>query len=218
MSSRQRLKLTQAVIVEGKYDQIRLHSILDALIIPTDGFRIYKNTEQLELIRRLAKTVGIVLLTDSDAAGFQIRNYIAGAIQEGTVYHVYAPDVFGKESRKPRPSKEGKLGVEGLDGAVLLRAFERAGIPSVSGNASPANSGITGLDLYLLGLSGTAGSAILRRRLLELLGLPARLSTSAMLAVLNRTVTLELLQETVDALRRTELSEVPEQGEELEDT
>ncbi|MGN1223666.1 MAG: toprim domain-containing protein, partial [Ruminococcus sp.] len=122
------IHIKQAIVVEGKYDKVKLSSILDAVILVTNGFQIYKNPEQLELIRYYARTTGVILLTDADRAGFQIRNYLKGAIQEGMVYHVYTPDIYGKERRKEKPSAEGKLGVEGIRKDLLLAAFEKAGV------------------------------------------------------------------------------------------
>ena len=122
------IHIKQAIVVEGKYDKIKLSSIVDAVILVTNGFQIYKNPEQLDLIRYYARTTGVILMTDADRAGFQIRNYLKGAIQQGTVYQVYTPDVYGKEHRKEKPSAEGKLGVEGIRKELLLAALERAGV------------------------------------------------------------------------------------------
>ena len=112
------IHIKQAIVVEGKYDKIKLSSIVDAVILVTNGFQIYKNPEQLDLIRYYARTTGVILMTDADRAGFQIRNYLKGAIQQGTVYQVYTPDVYGKEHRKEKPSAEGKLGVEGISSEI----------------------------------------------------------------------------------------------------
>ena len=124
------IKVKQAVIVEGKYDKIKLSSIIDGLIITTDGFSIFKDKEKTALIRRLAENQGIIILTDSDSAGFKIRNYIRGCTQKGKITNIYIPDIFGKEKRKAVPSKEGKLGVEGVSTDILKDAFEKAGIVS----------------------------------------------------------------------------------------
>ena len=122
------LRVKQAVIVEGKYDKIKLSSVIDGVIIPTNGFNVFKNRETLELIRYFAETSGIIILTDSDAAGFKIRSFLKGAVGKGEILNVYVPDIFGKEKRKTVPSKEGKLGVEGMEKAVLLEAFRKAGV------------------------------------------------------------------------------------------
>ena len=124
----EKLKLSQAVIVEGKYDKIKLSGIIDAFIIETNGFGIFKDKEKLAFIKKLANEKGIVVLTDSDHAGFMIRNYISSGIPKDRIINVYIPDVYGKEKRKAKPSKEGKIGVEGMSREVLLNAFERAGV------------------------------------------------------------------------------------------
>jgi len=184
----EKIALAQAVIVEGKYDKIRLSPLLDALILTTDGFRVFRDKEMCALIRRLAHCCGIVLLTDSDGAGFQIRNYLTKIARGGEITHVYIPDVPGKERRKPQPGKEGKLGVEGIDPALLREAFARAGL---LGHVPKEGPGITRQDLYDLGLTGGADSRALRYALLARLNLPARLSTGALLPVLNQVITRE---------------------------
>jgi len=184
----EKITLAQAVIVEGKYDKIRLSPLLDALILTTDGFRVFRDKEMCALIRRLAHSCGIILLTDSDGAGFQIRNYLTKIARGGEITHVYIPDVPGKERRKPQPGKEGKLGVEGIDPALLREAFARAGL---LGHVPKEGPGITRQDLYDWGLTGGADSRALRYALLARLGLPARLSTGALLPVLNQVITRE---------------------------
>lgn len=176
------IKISEAIIVEGKYDKIKLSSIVDAVIIITNGFGIFKDTEKLELIRYYAKKTGIVILTDSDAAGRRIRGYIRGAVKEGKVTNVYIPDIFGKEKRKVKPSAEGKLGVEGVDVGTIIAAFEKSGIMASEGGAT---SDITKLTLYELGLSGGANSRELRERLQVSLGLPRQLSAGALVEVLR---------------------------------
>ncbi|MBR4362253.1 MAG: DUF4093 domain-containing protein [Ruminococcus sp.] len=192
------IKINEAIIVEGKYDKIKLCSIVDAVIIVTGGFGIFKDAEKLELIRYYAEKTGVIILTDSDSAGRRIRGYIKGAIKNGTVRNVYIPDVFGKEKRKVKPSAEGKLGVEGIDGATLLAAFEKAGITAAERSAPPD---ITKLTLYELGLSGGSNSSELRRRLQKSLGLPSLLSASALTEVLNTMMTAAELEEKVAMLR-----------------
>ena len=175
------IKISEAIIVEGKYDKIKLSSIVDAVIIVTNGFGIFKDPEKLGLIRYYAKKTGIIILTDSDAAGRKIRGYIKGAVGEGRITNVYIPDVFGKEKRKTKPSAEGKLGVEGIDSRTLLDAFEKSGIRA---SESVQPSDITKLTLYELGLSGRKNSRELRERLQESLGLPHQLSAAALVEVL----------------------------------
>lgn len=178
----------QPIIVEGKYDRIKLGSVVDALIITTDGFGIYKDKEKMALIRAFAEKDGIIILTDSDGAGFQIRNHIKSCIKNGKIYNVYIPDIFGKERRKEKPSKEGKLGVEGIDVAVLEETFKKAGLFS---EEKYSVEWISRADLLSDGLMGGQGSAQLRKKLFEALKLPEHLSTSGLLEVLNRLYTRE---------------------------
>jgi ribonuclease M5 len=182
----EKLKLRQAVIVEGKYDKIKLEGLIDGVILTTDGFRIFKDKAMQALIRSLAKTCGIVLLTDSDAAGFKIRAKLAGIVPTGEVINVYVPDILGKERRKPRRSAEGKLGVEGMAPEALREAFERAG---VTAETQSRREHITRIDLYEDGLFGGENSAEKRRALFSRLGLPSRLSASAALPLLNQILT-----------------------------
>jgi len=199
---KQRIAFSQAVIVEGKYDKIRLEAVVDALILPTDGFRIFKDPDMRALIRRLAHGAGVVILTDSDAAGFKIRKYVGDIARGGKVTQVYIPDVFGKEKRKPRPGKEGKLGVEGIDGDTLRQALRRAGL---LGDDEPARKDpLTRQDLYEAGLTGSENSQAQRRRLLKRLELPVRLSSSAMLPVLGALVTRGEFLALVEELRAQE--------------
>ncbi|MDO4156418.1 MAG: DUF4093 domain-containing protein [Oscillospiraceae bacterium] len=193
------IHIKQAIVVEGKYDKVKLSSILDAVILVTNGFQIYKNSEQLDLIRYYARTTGVILLTDADRAGFQIRNYLKGAIQDGEVYHVYTPDIYGKEHRKEKPSAEGKLGVEGIRKDLLLAAFEKAGVLTEEKTPKSPEEQITVYDLYEAGLSGSADSSERRRALQKKLSLPARMSTASLLEVLNTMYTkktfLEMMTE-----------------------
>jgi ribonuclease M5 len=189
------LKISQAIIVEGKYDKIKLSSIVDAVIIQTNGFGIFKDKEKLALIKFYAETTGIIILTDSDSAGFKIRNHIKGAVKSGSITNVYIPDVMGKEKRKEKPSAEGKLGVEGIDKQLILNAFKKAGI---SADESPEREKLTKLDLYELGLSGGKNSAALRKKLLEYLGLPSLLTSNALLEVLSNLHTRQELEDIME--------------------
>ena len=184
------IHVNEAVIVEGKYDKIKLSRLIDGLILETNGFRIFKDKEQMALLRRLAQQRGLLVLTDSDSAGFLIRNYLSGSISPEKIRHVYIPDIFGKEKRKEKPSKEGKLGVEGVPDAVLLEALKRAGV-SAQTSELPAGRKITKNDLYFLGLSGGKNSAEKRRRLLCRLGLPEHLSASSLPEILNSLMTYD---------------------------
>ena len=182
------IKLKQAVIVEGKYDKAKLSSLVDATIVTTDGFDVFRDREKLAYIRALAEKNGVIILTDSDAAGFRIRAHIAGAVDPEKITHVYIPDIFGKERRKTQPSAEGKLGVEGMPAGVLLDALRRAGV-AVEGQDAPAPAKraapVTKADLVEWGLSGGPDSAGRRRRVLAALGLPARMNANAMLSAIN---------------------------------
>lgn len=178
-------KLLPAIVVEGKYDKIRLSALVDAVILVTNGFQIYRQPEQLALIRHYAETVGIIILTDADAAGFQIRNYLKGAVTKGKIYHVYIPGIHGKEKRKTAPSAEGTLGVEGMDTQTLLMALERAGVFQESSDNISVRKPITPAMLYEHGLMGTCDCTTRRRKLLCTLQLPPRLSVSGLCEVLN---------------------------------
>lgn len=192
------IHIAQAIIVEGKYDKIKLSSIMDAVILVTNGFRIFRDPEKMALIRYYAKTTGVIVLTDSDTAGFKIRNYLKGAVQEGKLYHVYIPDIYGKERRKEKPSAEGKLGVEGIDKKRLLEAFAKAGI--LADETAEETDPITKLDLYELGLSGGADSKQKRKALQKKLGLPDLLSASSLLEVLNTMMTRDELYKKLEML------------------
>lgn len=191
------IKINEAIIVEGKYDKIKLASVIDAVIIVTNGFGIFKDREKLELIRYYAQKTGIIILTDSDSAGRKIRGYIKGAVKNGSVRNVHIPDIFGKEKRKTKASAEGKLGVEGVEVGIILEAFEKAGI-TASENALPRD--ITKLTLYELGLSGGKDSSLLRKKLQLLLGLPSLLSAASLIEVLNTMMTAEELSRKMKAL------------------
>ena len=182
------LRLREAVVVEGKHDAIRLADVVDAPIVTTNGFRIFKDKEQVALLRRLAATRGLVILTDSDAAGFVIRQHLTGVIPEKQIKHAYCPLVAGKEKRKAAPSKEGLLGVEGIDPAALEIALRRAGVTVLGEETPPPARWMTKARLYADGLSGRPDSARRRQALLKRMELPAHLSTTRLIEVLNLTV------------------------------
>jgi ribonuclease M5 len=162
------------------------------MIICTNGFGIYKDKNTVELIRLYARTSGIIVLTDSDSAGFQIRNHLKGIVPQGKIINLYIPEVFGKERRKTTPSKEGKLGVEGMDPEILLRALERAGATfEKEENGKPTSDPITKTDLFRKGLSGGEGSRERRLALIHVLDLPEHLSANALLDILNALMTRE---------------------------
>ena len=184
----EKIKLTEAVIVEGKYDKIKLSNILDAFIIETNGFAIFKDKSKLSFIKKLAKERGIIILTDSDHAGFMIRNYISSGVPKEQIKNVYIPDIFGKEKRKDTPSKEGKLGVEGMTKEVILVSLEKAGVSSTS---SLCDNPITTVDFYDLGLTGGANSKAKRKAVCKALDLPEFLSTSSFISCINNFMTKE---------------------------
>lgn len=181
----EKIKINQIIVVEGKYDAIKLDSIVDALIIPVNGFSIFKDDEKKLLLKELGVKNGIILLTDSDTAGFKIRNYISNICGKAEITNVYIPQIKGKESRKLTASKEGTLGVEGIDKEILIKCFEDAGITK-SGCKSVSKSNITYLDLYNLGLSGTDNAVQNRKKVCKELSIPSKLSKKSFLEVLNR--------------------------------
>lgn len=185
-------RVRQAIVVEGKHDAVRVHAAVEAVVVTTDGFRLFKDKEKMALLRRLAATKGLVILTDSDSAGGVIRNHLLGSIPAGQMVQAYVPPIPGKERRKPAPSKEGLLGVEGMDAAVILTALERAGAVFEDEDAPRHDSlNLTKADLMELGLTGHAHAAARRRALLAALDLPGYLSAGRLLEVLNTTVTAE---------------------------
>ena len=179
------VKLKQAVVVEGRYDKNALSQIVDAPIFCTNGFGIMNDPALVALLREAAKKRGLIILTDSDAAGFVIRNYLKGCLPNEMLLHAYVPDVYGKEKRKRAPGKEGKLGVEGMPPAVILRALKEAGAELDGEAAETASEPITKQDLYALGLTGRANSSQKRAALLKALQLPEHMSTNALLQALN---------------------------------
>jgi ribonuclease M5 len=195
------IRIREAIVVEGRYDKNTLSQLVDTVILETDGFGVFKNGEKLALLRRIAEKRGLIILTDSDGAGFVIRNYLKGALPRDRVKHAYIPDVSGKERRKRRPGREGKLGVEGMSPAVLEEALRRAGA-TVMGEEEPGElpPALTKADLYAWGLSGGANSREKRSRLLAALGLPERLSPNAMLPVLSALYDRETLSDLLKSL------------------
>ena len=179
-------RVREAIVVEGRYDKNTLSQVVDAVILETAGFGVFKDQERLALLRRLAQQRGIIVLTDSDGAGFVIRNFLKGAIPPEQVKHAYIPDIRGKERRKRAPGKEGKLGVEGMPPQLLLEALERAGATFLDGDGPRSPRGeLTPAQLYVLGLTGRPDSAQRRQALLKRLDLPEHMSAKALLTVLN---------------------------------
>ncbi len=188
------LKIKEAVIVEGKYDKIKLSSVVDTVIITTEGFRIFKNPEKLLLIRYYAEKTGIIILTDSDSAGFKIRGFLKGAVNKGRIINIYIPDIFGKEKRKEKASAEGKLGVEGIPVKIISDAFRKAGISS---SDEPSKNDITSVTFFELGLSGKPESKSKRIKLQKYLGLPELMSASSLMEILNTMYTANELKEII---------------------
>ena len=184
----EKIKLSQAVIVEGKYDKIKLSGFLDAFIIETNGFAIFKDKQKLSFVKRIANERGIIILTDSDHAGFMIRNYISSGVPKDKIINVYIPDIYGKEKRKTQASKEGKLGVEGMTKEVILKALENA---KVNSTAVVNDNPVTNYDLFELGLSGTPNAKQNKKKLLAKLDLPEFLSTNSLLSYINNLMTKE---------------------------
>ena len=180
-------RIKEVIVVEGRYDKNTLSQIVDATVITVGGFSVFNDKEKLAFLRRLAAEKGLIVLTDSDGAGFVIRNYLKGALPKEQVKQAYIPDVQGKERRKRRAGKEGKLGVEGMKPDVLLEALRRAGATFLdeTGEDLPAREPITKADLFALGLTGGADSAVRRKALLKRLELPEHLTANGMLEALN---------------------------------
>ena len=186
------VRISEAIVVEGKYDKNTLSQIVDAVIIETSGFGIMKNDSQVQLLRQIAKKRGLIVFTDSDGAGFVIRNRIKSLIDPAYLKHAYIPDVYGKERRKIAPGKEGKIGVEGMTRDTLIASLRRAGA-TFCDECIKSYSNITKCDLVELGLSGCADSSYKRKQLLETLGFPTHMSANAMLQALNLLYTKEEL-------------------------
>ncbi len=189
------IKIREAIVVEGRYDKNTLSQIVDAPILETSGFGIMKDKQQLKLLRRVAQARGLIVFTDSDGAGFVIRNFLKGAIAPQYLKHAYIPDIEGKERRKAKPGKEGKLGVEGMTPDVIVQCLRRAGA-TVEGEVSATpHREITKQDFMALGLSGGADSSQMRLALMKKLDLPEHMSANALLQALNLLYTLEQLKE-----------------------
>ena len=192
------VRVKEAILVEGRYDKNALKQVVDALIVESGGFGIFKDKEKRDYLRRLGKERGLIVLTDSDGAGFVIRNHLKGILPPEQVKHAYIPDIRGKERRKKQPGKEGKLGVEGMRPEVLLRVLKRAGATFLNDDAAPAAAGkssVTKADLVRLGLSGGAESGARRAALQRRLNLPERMTANGLLEALNAFYSLEQLEE-----------------------
>lgn len=195
------IKVKEVIVCEGRYDKDTLSQVFDAVIIETGGFGVFNDREKLALLRRLAEARGLVILTDSDGAGFQIRGYLKGAIDPKLVKHAYIPDIPGRERRKKTGSKAGTLGVEGMRPEVLVEALRRAGATLEGAESSGGEAEeLSAADMYALGLSGRPGSAALRAALLAELGLPGKLQGASLRGVLSALYTREELERVLSAL------------------
>ena len=197
------IKIKEAIVVEGRYDKNTLCQIVDAPVLETSGFGIFKDKKQMELLRKVAKVRGLIVFTDADGAGFMIRNHIKSAIPGQYLKHAYTPDIMGKERRKTSPGKEGKLGVEGMRPEVIIDALSKAGA-TIEGEDVPSCQQITKQDLMELGLSGGADASAKRLALLKKLDLPEHMSANAMLQALNLLCTLDELKNTVAAMENND--------------
>lgn len=191
-------KVKETIVVEGVYDKIKLSRFLDAVIIVTNGFRVFSDERILRSIKQMADKTGIVILTDSDSAGFKIRNYIKQSIPKNQVKHAYVPDVHGKEKRKREPGKEGLVGVEGIKDEIILDALRNAGC-DIDGNAQTPKAGraVTKADLYKAGLSGGEGSREKRAALSAALGIPMKISANMLLDIINRLLDYDEFREII---------------------
>ena len=181
-------RVREVIVVEGRYDKNTLLQAVDAAVIETGGFAVFNDREKTAYLRRLAQTRGLILLTDPDGAGFVIRDYLKGVLPPDRLKQAYVPDVYGRERRKKKGGKEGKLGVEGMSPAVLVEALRRAGATFEDGPAAPQRTGLTKSDLLEKGLVGP-GSAASRAALQQRLGLPARLTANGLLEALDLLLT-----------------------------
>lgn len=191
---KEKIKIKEAIVVEGKYDKIKLSRLFDTLIIPTNGFDIYKNKTKLNMLRQVAEKNGIIILTDSDSAGFRIRNHIRNCLGDVPVKNAYIPEVEGKEKRKDTPSKEGFLGVEGIDDNVIIEA-----VMSQTQQVEKSDDKITKTDFYELGLTGGADSVQKRAMLCKRLGLPVKISANQLISALNNLYTKEEFLEIISS-------------------
>ena len=194
------VKIRQAIVVEGRYDKNTLAQIVDAPILETSGFGVMKDKQQLALLRRVAENRGLIVFTDSDGAGFIIRNFLKNAIDSRHLLHAYIPDVYGKERRKQAPGKEGKMGVEGMSPEVILDCLRRAGATFEDGAETVCRGRITKQDLMELGLSGCKDSSVLRKKLMAKLSFPEHMSSNAMLQALNLLYTLPQLRQILEEI------------------
>ena len=194
------ISIEPVIIVEGRYDKNKIKQIFDTVVLETAGFGIFKDKEKAALIRRLAQTRGILVLTDPDHAGFLIRGYLKNIAAEGKVYHAYIPDRLGKEKRKAHPSREGKLGVEGVTEEEIIQAVRRSGVAMNGEKETREEKPVTNADLYALGLSGGPDSKEKRRLLLKKLDLPENMTAGALLEMINILGGASLLEQVLEEI------------------
>lgn len=197
------IKIKEAIVVEGRYDKNTLSQIVDTIIFETNGFGIFHNQKQMELLRKTAQKRGLIVLTDSDGAGFVIRNHLKSTIAPQYLKHAYIPEIAGKEKRKPVPGKEGILGVEGMKPEVIVKVLKRCGATFADGQEK-TETGITKQDLMTLGLSGGSNSSEKRCMLCKALDFPEKMSTNALLQALRGLYTLEELEKILHSLERND--------------
>ena len=195
------VKIKEAILVEGRYDKNALSQIVDAPILETNGFGIFKDKKQMQLLRQVAEKRGLIVFTDADGAGFVIRNHVKSAIPGKFLKHAYTPDLFGKERRKDKAGREGKLGVEGMKPEIILEALRKAGA-TIEGENVPTTQSITKQDMMDLGLSGGADASAKRLALLKELNLPEHMSANALLQALNLLYSLDELTSIVENLEK----------------
>ena len=195
------IRIKEAILVEGRYDKNTLSQVVDAPIFETHGFGIFKDKEQMALLRNVARKRGLIVFTDADGAGFVIRNHVKSAIDARYLKHAYTPDIMGKERRKKTPGKEGKLGVEGMEPRILIDALKKAGA-TIEGETGTAASGITKQDFMAMGLSGRENSSLMRKKLLKKCGLPEHMTANAMVQALNLLYQKEELTELLKELEQ----------------
>ena len=190
------IHIKEAIIVEGRYDVNKIKQLVDTVVIETGGFAIFNNKEKLKLIRRIAAERGILVLTDSDGAGFVIRNYLRGAIPSNQIRHAYIPQIAGKEKRKTKGSKEGTLGVEGVPNQVIIQALQKAGVDCL--DSRPNRPQITKADFYEWGLTGMPGSQEKRKQLLQALDLPSHMTANALLEFINAVADYDTVKQKIE--------------------
>lgn len=196
-------KIKEVIVVEGRYDKNALSQVVDATIITLGGFSVFNDKEKVAFLRKLAEKQGLIVLTDSDGAGFVIRNYLKGALPKDKVKQAYIPDIHGKEHRKRHPGKEGKLGVEGMKPEILLDALRRAGATFEDGAEQTRKGGLTKADLFELGLTGAPDSTHRREELLKRLDLPEHLNANGLLEAVNLLCSREELETVLEELQRS---------------